>query len=196
MGCIFDNPIPYGDANDRNGSTAGAAIYGMGVACALPIFLLGSGVGIHGVGLGLALHLYYCQRNKRMKHPLRMVFAVGAFGACFSWAGPGPAQTITVPGGAMNQSPQNSQPGQVQLPIPTGGIPGNIITPETTPGLASRPQISSPGILFGSAGSGLPGMPGGPLIKAPMGAQDPSTSYMRPPVIGPLFCDPSINIAC
>ena len=25
LGCIFDDPIPYGDANDRNGSTAGAA---------------------------------------------------------------------------------------------------------------------------------------------------------------------------
>ena len=133
---------------------------------------------------------------KLMKHPFRMVFAVGGFAAGLSWASPSPAQMIMVPGGAINQSPQNSQPGQAQLPLPTGGMPENIITPQTSSGLAATPQNSSPGILFRSAGTGLPGMPGGPPIRAPMGAQDPSSSYMRPPVIGPLFCDPSINIAC
>jgi len=39
-------------------------------------------------------------------------------------------------------------------------------------------------------------MAGGPPVTAPMGARDPSASYMSPPAIGPLFCDPSLNIAC
>ena len=49
---------------------------------------------------------------------------------------------------------------------------------------------------FGSAGRGLPGMLGGPPIKGSMGYQDPSSRYMRPPVIQPLLCDPAINIPC
>ena len=49
---------------------------------------------------------------------------------------------------------------------------------------------------FGSAGRGLPGMLGGPPIKGSMGYQDPSSRYMRPPVIPPLLCDPAVNIPC
>ena len=55
---------------------------------------------------------------------------------------------------------------------------------------------SSAGKRFGSAGRGLPGMPGGPPIKGSMGYQDPSSRYMRPPVIPPLLCDPAVNIPC
>ena len=33
------------------------------------------------------------------------------------------------------------------------------------------------------------GMQGGPPINAPVGARDPSAGYMRPPTVGPLFCD-------
>jgi hypothetical protein len=39
-------------------------------------------------------------------------------------------------------------------------------------------------------------MPGGPPIKGSMGSQDPSSRYMRPPVIPPLSCDPAVNIPC
>ena len=44
--------------------------------------------------------------------------------------------------------------------------------------------------------AGLPGMQGGSPVNRPMGAQDPSADYMRPPVVGPLFCDPALNIPC
>jgi hypothetical protein len=129
-----------------------------------------------------------------MKGEFAMAVTMGAIGACFAWTDPCAAQTITVPDTSPNQLSQNPQAGQIQLPLPTVGIPGTIITPSA--GLAGSPPISSPGPSFGSAGRGLPGMPGGPPIKAPMGARDPSASYMRPPVVGSLFCDPSINIAC
>ncbi len=55
---------------------------------------------------------------------------------------------------------------------------------------------SAVGKRFGSVGQGLPGMPGGPPINVPMGSQDPSSRYMRPPVIPPVLCDPAINIPC
>ena len=35
------------------------------------------------------------------------------------------------------------------------------------------------GPSFGSAGRGLPGMPGGPNLNAPMGARDPSQTCVR-----------------
>ena len=136
------------------------------------------------------MHLYYCQRNKRMKHPLTMAFAVGAFGACFGPVGPAQASRS---GRAMNQSLGVTNQGRYSSQYLLVGF-REYHHPEQ-PRATSRPQISVRNIVW-LRGRGLPGMPGGPPIKAPMGAQDPSTSYMRPPVIGPLFCDPSINIAC
>lgn len=131
-----------------------------------------------------------------MEYPLAIAIVVGTFAGLMAWDDPCQAQTITVQDGTHNQVPQNPQAGQVQPPLPTLGVPGSIITPPTTPGLKGRPVISRARILMGIAGRGLPGMSGGPPIKSPMGAQDSSASYMRPPVIGPLFCDPSINITC
>lgn len=131
-----------------------------------------------------------------MEYPLAIAIIVGTFAGLMAWDDPCQAQTITVQDGTQNQVPPNPQAGQVQPPLPTLGVPGSIITPTTTPGLKGRPVISGARIPMGIAGRGLPGMSGGPPIKSPMGAQDPSASYMRPPVIGPLFCDPSINIAC
>jgi hypothetical protein len=49
---IFDNPIPYGDANDCNGSTAGAAIWNELLALCL-FFFWGAGSGFMG-GVGLS----------------------------------------------------------------------------------------------------------------------------------------------
>lgn len=133
-----------------------------------------------------------------MERPLTiaMVMVVGAFGGLIALTGSCLAQTITIQDGTQNQSPQNPQASQVQPPLPRLGVPGSIITPPTTPGLKSVPLTSSSGRSPAMAGRGLPGMSGGPPLKAPMGAQDVSASYMRPPVIGPLFCDPSMNIPC
>ena len=130
-----------------------------------------------------------------MEYPLAIAIVVGTFAGLMAWDDPCPAQTITVQDGIQNQVPQNPQARQVQPPLPTLGVPGSIITPPTTPGLRGI-VISRPRIPVGIPGRGLPGMSGRPPLKGPLGAQDPSASYMRPPVIGPLFCDPLINISC
>ena len=99
-------------------------------------------------------------------------------------------------------TPQN-QPGQNPqslgtLPLQNPLAQQSSIT--ATASGASAPQSnttpSSQGKSFGTIGKGLPGMTGGPALTAPMGSQDPSSRYMRPTVIPPLFCDPSINIPC
>lgn len=131
-----------------------------------------------------------------MKHQFAIALAAGVFTGCFAWASLCAAQTVIAPAGTQNQSPQNPQAGQLQPPLPTGGVPGTEIIPQTTGGFTSDSLISRPGMSWASAGRGLPGMPGGPPLKAPMGAADPSASYMRPQVIGPLFCDPAVDIAC
>jgi len=69
----------------------------------------------------------------------------------------------------------------------------SVVTP--TLGVGSIPS-SSLGKSFGSAGRGLPGMPGGPSLNGALGAQDPSGKFMRPPVIAPLLCDPAIDLPC
>ncbi len=101
-------------------------------------------------------------------------------------------------------STQQNQPGQTpQMP---GTLPllqnpfAQQSTITSTASGASAPQSntvpSSQGKSFGTIGKGLPGMTGGPALTAPMGSQDPSSRYMRPTVIPPLFCDPAINIPC
>lgn len=101
-------------------------------------------------------------------------------------------------------SSQQSQPGQIpQMP---GTLPllqnpfAQQSTITSTASGASAPQSntipSSQGKSFGTIGKGLPGMTGGPALTSPMGSQDPSSRYMRPTVIPPLFCDPAINIPC
>jgi len=105
----------------------------------------------------------------------------------------------TLPGTV--QQPQNPQaPSPVTIsPIqpssaPTSGLPANVLTPATTsqlePGAAGR----VPG--FTGAGRGLPGMPGGPPLNSPLGARDPTAQYMRPPTVGPLVCDPAVDVPC
>lgn len=46
------------------------------------------------------------------------------------------------------------------------------------------------------AGQGLPGMPGGPLLKSAGDSQHPAPGYMRRQTIGPLFCDPLLDGSC
>jgi hypothetical protein len=134
-----------------------------------------------------------------MGRPLAIALIVGTFGWVIVLTHSCLAQTVTLQDGVQNQSPQspqNPQASQVLPLLPKLGVPGSIITPLTTPGLKSVPLTSGPGRSSATAGQGLPGMSGGPPLNAPVGAQDSSASYMRPPVVGPLFCDPSINIPC
>jgi hypothetical protein len=107
------------------------------------------------------------------------------------------AAAQTVPG---TLQPQAQLPGSIS-PIqpssaPTSGLPANVLTPSSTSQLAPNPGIRAAPAPFTSAGRGLPGMQGGPPVNGPVGAQDPSSSFMRPPTIGPLFCDPALNIQC
>lgn len=107
------------------------------------------------------------------------------------------AQTSPPASTPQNQSGQNLQP-LGTLPLQNPLAQQSSIT--ATASGASAPQSntipSSQGKSFGTIGKGLPGMTGGPALTAPMGSQDPSSSYMRPTVTPPLFCDPSINIPC
>lgn len=96
--------------------------------------------------------------------------------------------------GSQNLAPQNLQGGQ-QVASPGFSVPASIMTDQTTPGLApSAATMARP--PFQSAGRGLPGMPGGPPLGGMDGAIDPAGTYMTPPVVGPLFCDPALNIPC
>jgi hypothetical protein len=100
------------------------------------------------------------------------------------------------------QRPQNPQAQQSPVTIsptqpssgPTGGLPANVLTPATTSQEATAATGRIP--VFSGAGGGLPGMPGGPAIHTPLGARDPATQYMRPPTIGPLLCDPAVDLQC
>jgi hypothetical protein len=126
-----------------------------------------------------------------MKPQLVIALVVGVLGGLSVMALPGGAQTPSVP---PNQATLNPAVGP-QLPL----LPTTGTTPEFTPGVAPTPginQIPSSGSVSPSVGRGLPGMPGGPPLNAPMGAQDPAARYMSPQVIGPLFCDPAMNIPC
>lgn len=107
------------------------------------------------------------------------------------------AQTPSLPSGPQNQPGQNPQS--------LGTLPGLNLSAQSssiasTASGASAPQgvtiPSSQGKTFGTIGTRLPGMTGGPTLTSPLGAQDPASRYMRPSVLAPLFCDPSVNIPC
>lgn len=108
------------------------------------------------------------------------------------------ASAQTLPGTPSPQSPQAQSPVTISpiqpLSAPTSGLPANVVTPSTTNQL--EPNVAGRSNPFTGAGRGLPGMPGGPALNSPLGARDPTGSYMRPPTIGPLFCDPAVNIPC
>ena len=122
------------------------------------------------------------------------VFAVFVVGALVNPCG---AQTPSPAPPVQNQAVQPPQ-GTLPAATPSAGVSGQVNVGPTsvpTPGVGSTTS-SSFGKRFGSVGQGLPGMPGGPPIKGSMGSQDPSSRYMRPPVIPPLLCDPAVNIPC
>src|SRR5436853_590471 len=132
-----------------------------------------------------------------MKHRLAIALVAGALGGLSALALPCAAQTLSTPPSAPNQAPQTPQSGP-HPSLTSAGVPGTVSSGTTSaisPAACSLPS-SGPGMSFGTVGRGLPGLAGGPPVTAPMGARDPSASYMSPPAIGPLFCDPSLNIAC
>jgi hypothetical protein len=107
----------------------------------------------------------------------------------------------TLPGGTIQQQNPAAQSPVTISPnppgsAPTSGLPANVLTPATTNQL--EPAAGAPGRapVFLGAGRGLPGMPGGPPVNSPMGARDPAAQYMRPPTVGPLICDPAVDVAC
>ncbi len=109
---------------------------------------------------------------------------------CGAQVSPAPSQPPALPAPSLQPALQ---------PVVTGA---GGITPSGT-GVQSAPSptvgtigSSSDRKSFGTVGQGLPGMPGGPPVTSPNGAQDPASKYMRPPVIGPLFCDPALDIPC
>ena len=107
---------------------------------------------------------------------------------------------VANPCGAQAPSlpPVQSQAVQTPQAEPSAGVSSQANIGPTSvpiPGVGFS-RSSSVGKRFGSAGQGLPGMPGGPPIKGSMGYQDPSGRYMRPPEMPPVLCDPTINIPC
>lgn len=110
--------------------------------------------------------------------------------------GTGLAQTIPRPLQPQTQSPVTISPIE-STSAPTSRFSANILTPSTINQLQPSTELRRRGSnIFTSPGRGLPGMPGGPPLKNPMGAQDPTADYMTPPVVGPLYCDPAVNESC
>jgi hypothetical protein len=129
---------------------------------------------------------------------LKVVFAVTYFFSTLGAWSTGSAQTAS---GTPSAQPLQQVPAVIS-PVPpmgapqTSGLPANIITPTNTNRLAPGPELRSSATRFSTAGSGLPGMPGGPPLNGPLGARDPSARFMRPPTVGPLFCDPAVDMSC
>jgi len=69
---------------------------------------------------------------------------------------------------------------------PTSGVSAKLITPSTNNRnrSASSESRSSSNVVRGRSRGVASGM------------RDPMTQFMRPPTIGPLFCDPVIDIPC
>ncbi len=131
-----------------------------------------------------------------MKPPVRMAFALVVLAGLSVVALPCPAQTVSVVPSTQSQTSQSGQAG-LQPSLPSVGITGAAAPGQTLGQALVNPRVGSGSkTVFRTAGRGLPGMPDGPPLNASMGAQDPSARYMRPPVIGPLFCDPALNLAC
>lgn len=124
------------------------------------------------------------------------VHALTAIGL-LAFAFPCGAQVSPAPSQTPAQSTPSLQP--ALQPVVTGA--GGITPSATGAQPAPAPTVGTTGSSsdrksFGTVGQGLPGMPGGPPLTSPNGAQDPSSKYMRPLVIGPLFCDPALDIPC
>lgn len=97
--------------------------------------------------------------------------------------------------GQQNPAPFPQQlPSSTEVTSPTAQAPAVTAVP-VTPGVGTD-LSSSVGKSFGAVGRGLPGMPGGASVNSVLGAQDPSSKYMRPQTIPSLLCDPAIDLPC
>ena len=108
------------------------------------------------------------------------------------------ASSVLAQNSSLPANPQNPSSLSLQNGLdPSGGIvpTAPLSSPPVVQGIGTIPSSTKPGSL-GSAGRGLPGMPGGPPIKGALGSQDPSSTYMRPSVIGALVCDPMFDGVC
>jgi hypothetical protein len=129
---------------------------------------------------------------------MNATLAIGTVGVFLSLAAsPGFAQTL--PSAIQPQNPLASSPVTISptqpASAPTIGLPANVRTPATTSQLEPAGAAGRASVFVG-AGRGLPGMPGGPALNSALGARDPTAQYMRPPTVGPLFCDPAVDLAC
>src|SRR5437868_11512042 len=137
---------------------------------------------------------YFADPPSINRWPIKMM-AVSALLVVGALANPCGAQApppVPTPPPVQNQAVQSPQAAS------SAGVSDQTNIGPTSapiPGVGSTTS-SSVGKRFGSAGQGLPGLPGGPPIKGTAGYQDPSSQYMRPPVIPPVLCDPAVNIPC
>jgi hypothetical protein len=132
-----------------------------------------------------------------MRDRLAIAMVAGTLAGLSAMPLPGKAQSTGAPPTLPFQVPQNPpilpEPPPPSAAPPTPISPAVPVTPLPTPGSTLS---SSYGKSFGTVGRGLPGMLGGPPLNATPGAQDPSFQYMRPQVIGPLYCDPAMDLPC
>lgn len=70
------------------------------------------------------------------------------------------------------------------LVAPTSGVSSKLIIRSTNNRSASSESRSRSNIIRGRSGGVASGM------------RDPATQFARPPTVGPLFCDPVIDIPC
>ncbi|MEW6544390.1 MAG: hypothetical protein AB1411_12375 [Nitrospirota bacterium] len=127
-----------------------------------------------------------------MTHRMTVVFMLGLVGTLGVAVAPSWAQNLPAPSSPQSQLAQSPAEGS-QLPALPGTTTVPTTQPSTAPGLNQTPSSGRPAP---SAGRGLPGMPGGSSLNAPMGAGDPAARFSRPPVIGPVTCDLVLDPAC
>jgi hypothetical protein len=145
----------------------------------------------------LGLRAFQPPSRPHTSHPMRRLFVATCFCLLGGWS-TGSAQVA--PGAVPIQQPQ--QVPAVISPVPpmgapqTSGLPAKITTPTTTNRLAPNAQLRSSATRSSIVKRGLPGIQGGAPLNSPSGARDPSSGFMRPPTIGPLFCDPAEEIFC
>ncbi|BCA54704.1 hypothetical protein W02_18440 [Nitrospira sp. KM1] len=99
--------------------------------------------------------------------------------------------TLTPPQTVPLTQQSTTQTDAANAANPASGTPAPTVAPGT-----GNAASSSVGKSFGTAGRGLPGMPGGPPLTGTLGGQDPSSQYMRPPTLPPVLCDPAVEIPC
>lgn len=130
---------------------------------------------------------------------IRRSLAVSLSGGVLMGALSGLAQTTPTPPAPPSLLNQPAPTAQAGISTAAGGVTSSAAaagpTATPVPGVGTIPS-SSLGKSFGSAGRGLPGMPGGPPVSGTPGGQDPSSTWMRPSQIPPLLCDPAIDIPC